>query len=77
MSDKTAGETMKVKQITLTVEPDDRVWGFSDLLEDMEFETEDERIEAVIELVNEDFMGMFEDSCWLVEFTDRAGQEQT
>ena len=58
----------KVKRITLTVEPDDTVWGFSELLAEMPDASEDDQIEAVIDLTCEDFMSMFEDSVWCVEF---------
>ena len=59
----------RVKKITLTVEPDNDLWGFPDMLQDMADNSEDDRIEAVIELVNEDFMSMFEDATWQIEFS--------
>jgi hypothetical protein len=60
---------LRVKKITLTVEPDNALWGFPDMLDDMRDDTEEDRIEAVIGLVNEDFMLMFEDAVWRVEFS--------
>ncbi|NJN84282.1 MAG: hypothetical protein HC802_19705 [Caldilineaceae bacterium] len=58
----------RVKKITLTVEPNDATWGFSDLLAEMAGDSDEDHIEAVIELVNEDFHSMFEDAVWQVEF---------
>jgi len=60
----------RVTKITLTVEPNDRLWGFSEMLHDMRDDTKESRIEAVIDLVNEDFMSMFEEATWNVEFSD-------
>lgn len=60
----------RVKQITLTVEPDNNLWGFPEMLEHMGDVSDDERIECIIELVNEDFMSMFEDATWHVEFSE-------
>ena len=65
----------RVSRITLTVEPDNSLWGFPEMLDHMGDVSDAERIEAVIDLINEDFMAMFEDACWHVEFTDREGQE--
>ena len=66
---------MRVKSITLEVCPDDSVWGFSELLDGMDGD-ERECVEAVIELVNEDFHGMFEDAVWRVEFEGRDANQK-
>jgi hypothetical protein len=63
---------VKVKRITLTVEPNDKLWGFSEMMEGMNDDCEAARIEAVIDLVNEDFMTMFEDAVWTVEFDESS-----
>ena len=57
----------RVKKITLTVEPDNNLWGFPEMLHDMANDTKKDRIEAVIDLVNEDFMSMFENAVWRIE----------
>ena len=58
----------RVKRITLTVEPNNDLWGFPDMLHDMRDCSEADRIEAIIELTNEDFMSMFEDAVWRIDF---------
>ena len=65
----------RVTRITLTVEPNNNLWGFPEMLHDLREAADEDRIESVIDLVNEDFMGMFEDACWEVEFSDQPGQE--
>lgn len=65
----------RVTKITLTVEPDNALWGFPDMLEDLGDISDDERAEYVIDLVNEDFMSMFEDATWNIKFSDTTDQE--
>ena len=55
-------------KVTLTIEPDDSLWGFSELIETMKESTIDERIECVIQLANEDIGSFIEDAVWQVEF---------
>ena len=64
----------RVTKITLTVEPNNGLWGFPDMLDHMRDDSREDQIEAVIELVNEDFMAMFEDAVWEIEFSDGSKQ---
>ena len=55
-------------RVTLTIEPDDAIWGFSDLIATMKESTLEERIECVIQLANEDIGCFLEDAVWEVDF---------
>ena len=58
-----------VKRITLTAYPDDSIWGFSEMIDLMGYDTDEECIEAVIDLANEDLMSLLEDAVWEIEFS--------
>lgn len=59
-----------VKRITLTAYPDDGIWGFSEMIDLMGYDTDEECIGAIIDLANEDLMSLFEDAVWEIEFSE-------
>ena len=55
-------------KVTLHIEPDDKIWGFSEMIGMMKESTLEERIECVIQLANEDIGAFLEDARWEVDF---------
>ena len=55
-------------KVTLHIEPDDKLWGFSDMINMMKESTLEDRIECVIQLANEDIGSFIEDAVWEVDF---------
>jgi len=53
-------------RITLTIEPDEKLWGFEDAIKDCD--TTEEEIETCIELANEDIVSLLDEAIWEVTF---------
>ena len=56
---------MSIK-VTLHIEPDDALWGFTELISMMKESTEQDRIECVMQLAFEDIGTFIENARWEV-----------
>ena len=64
-----------VNRVTITVTPDDSVWGFSELLAEMPKKSSlQNELDAIMDLIREDLGSFIEDNAeWSIEIRDQNG----